>query len=79
MFTVGAILPVIPWLFVGGNLAVALSIVFSAAGLLLVGATITLFTGLGVVYSAGRMLIFGLVAAAITFGIGKVVGVSTGI
>ncbi|MEP7216559.1 MAG: VIT1/CCC1 transporter family protein, partial [Anaerolineaceae bacterium] len=79
MFTIGAILPVLPWLFVGGALGVTLSVVFSAAGLLLVGATITLFTGRGALYSAARMLVFGLVAAAITFGIGKLIGVSTGV
>ena len=78
-FTAGAILPVLPWLFVGGAVAVTLSVVFSAAGLLLVGATITLFTGRGALYSAVRMLIFGLVAAAITFGIGTLIGVSTGV
>ena len=78
-FTAGAALPVIPWLFVGGALGVALSVIFSAAGLLLVGATITLFTGRGALYSATRMLVFGLVAAAITFGIGSAIGARTGI
>ena len=79
MFTAGAILPVIPWLFVGGAWGVALSVLLSAAGLLLVGATITLFTGRGALYSAARMLVFGLVAAAITFGIGRIIGASTGV
>ncbi|MEO6397122.1 MAG: VIT1/CCC1 transporter family protein, partial [Tepidiformaceae bacterium] len=79
MFTAGAILPVLPWLFVGGALGVALSVLLSAAGLLLVGATITLFTGRAPLYSAARMLAFGLVAAAITFGIGRLIGVSTGV
>lgn len=79
MFTVGAILPVIPWFFVGGAVGMTLSVILSAAGLLLVGATITLFTGRGTLYSAVRMLVFGLVAAAITFGIGKLIGASAGV
>ncbi|MFY8008718.1 MAG: hypothetical protein ACOVNW_03430 [Flavobacterium sp.] len=40
------------------------------------GAAITLFTGKSVWYSGMRQVIFGLAAAAITFGIGKLIGVS---
>ncbi len=78
MFSVGAVLPVIPWLFVGGVTGVALSAAASAFGLFAVGAAITLFTGRGVFFSGLRMLTFGLAAAAITFGIGRLIGVSTG-
>lgn len=78
-FSVGAILPVIPWLFVSGAIGVTSSAVASGIGLFVTGAIITLFTGRSVLYSGTRQLAFGLAAAAITFGIGKVVGVSTGI
>jgi len=79
LFAVGAILPVVPWLFIGGATAVALSAAAAGFGLFVAGAVTTLFTGRSVLFSGGRMLVFGLVAAAITFGIGKAIGVSTGV
>lgn len=79
LFAAGASLPVLPWLFVGGATAVVLSAVFAGLGLFGAGAITTLFTGRGVLFSGTRMLVFGLAAAAITFGIGKVIGVSTGV
>lgn len=79
LFSAGAILPVIPWMFVGGALAVTLSAVVAGLGLFVAGAFTNLFTGRGLLFSGSRMLVFGLAAAAITFGIGKVIGVSTGV
>jgi VIT1/CCC1 family predicted Fe2+/Mn2+ transporter len=43
-----------------------------------IGAAITLFTGRNVWYSGFRQVLFGLVAAAITYGIGTLIGVSLG-
>jgi VIT1/CCC1 family predicted Fe2+/Mn2+ transporter len=43
------------------------------------GAATSLFTGRSFFYSGARMLVFGLAAAAITFAIGRAIGVSTGI
>jgi VIT1/CCC1 family predicted Fe2+/Mn2+ transporter len=76
LFAVGAIIPVLPFFFWQGAMAIVLSTCFSAAGLFLIGAAITLFTGRNVFFSGFRQVIFGLVAAAITFGIGKLIGVS---
>lgn len=76
LFGVGAIIPVIPFFFTGGMLAVLISTGLSGIGLFLIGASITLFTGKSVWYSGFRQVIFGLAAAAITFGIGKMIGVS---
>ncbi|MFC3812904.1 VIT1/CCC1 transporter family protein [Lacihabitans lacunae] len=76
MFAVGAVLPVIPFFFMGGTPAVLLSTLLSALGLFLIGASITLFTGKSVLYSGFRQVLFGLAAAAVTFGIGKLIGVS---
>lgn len=75
-FSFGAIMPVIPWLFVEGFVGIAGSLVLSGLGLVLVGLATTFFTGRGAWFSAGRMLLFGLTAAAITFGIGSLLGVS---
>jgi len=76
LFSIGAIIPVIPFFFIGGMQAVIFSTVLSAFGLFLIGASITLFTGKNVWYSGFRQVIFGLAAAAVTFGIGKLIGVS---
>lgn len=76
LFAVGAIIPVVPFFFTGGMQAVGLSALLSALGLFGIGAAITLFTGRPVWYSGLRQVFFGLAAAAITFGIGKLIGVS---
>jgi VIT1/CCC1 family predicted Fe2+/Mn2+ transporter len=76
LFAIGAIIPVIPFFFLGGLQAVMLSALLSAIGLFGIGSAITLFTGKSIWYSGFRQVIFGLIAAAITFGIGKVIGVS---
>lgn len=78
MFAIGAIIPVIPHIFLDGTIAVIISLIFSAVGLFIIGAFITLFTGRSVLYSGMRQVIFGLIAAAITFAIGRLVGVSIG-
>lgn len=78
LFGIGAIIPVIPFFFLQGNLAILISAIASGAGLFLIGAAITLFTGKNVWYSGGRQMLFGLAAAAVTFGIGKLIGVSVG-
>lgn len=75
-FALGAIVPVIPFFFLGGISAILSSVVLSSVGLWLIGAAITLFTGRNVWYSGFRQVFFGLLAALITFGIGKLIGVS---
>lgn len=78
LFSIGAIIPVIPFFFSKGMMAVFISVVLSAIGLFLIGASITLFTGRNVWFSGMRQVLFGLAAAAVTFGIGKLIGVSLG-
>lgn len=76
LFAIGAIIPVIPFFFTGGMKAVLFSATFSAVGLFGIGAAITLFTGRNVWFSGFRQMLFGLIAAAVTFGIGRIIGVS---
>jgi VIT1/CCC1 family predicted Fe2+/Mn2+ transporter len=78
LFAIGAIVPVLPFFFARGTLALGLSVAFSTAALFTVGAAITLFTGRTVWFSGSRQVLFGLVAAALTFGIGRLVGVALG-
>jgi VIT1/CCC1 family predicted Fe2+/Mn2+ transporter len=76
LFACGAIVPVLPFAFANGDLAVLLSVAFSTAALFLIGSAITLFTGRPVWLSGGRQVVFGLGAAALTYAIGRLVGVS---
>lgn len=76
LFAIGAVIPVIPFMFTSGITAIIISVIGSAAGLFLIGSAITLFTGKNIWFSGFRQVIFGLIAAAITFGIGKLIGVS---
>ncbi|MCC7352372.1 MAG: VIT1/CCC1 transporter family protein [Anaerolineae bacterium] len=77
-FAVGAILPVLPYLLVGGGSALALSALLSGLGLFTVGASLSLFTGRGPWLSGLRMLLIGGAAAAVTFLVGTLLGVSVG-
>ena len=47
-------------------------------GLFVIGAFITLMTGRNPVISGFRMVLFGLMAAAVTFGIGRLIGIGLG-
>lgn len=76
LFAVGALIPVLPFLFLSGTSAIIVSTSVSAMGLFLIGAAITLFTGKNVWFSGFRQVFFGLFAAAISFGVGHLIGVS---
>jgi VIT1/CCC1 family predicted Fe2+/Mn2+ transporter len=76
-FAVGAVIPVIPFLFGGGTAVIAASLALSLAALFLVGAGVSLLTGRSVLFSGFRQLGIGLAAATITFLIGSLIGVST--
>ena len=76
LFAIGAIIPVAPFFWGGGFTAIAASVVFSTIGLFIIGSAITLFTGKSIWFSGTRQVVFGLLAAAITFGIGRLIGVS---
>jgi vacuolar iron transporter family protein len=60
-FSVGAVLPLLPWFFsvIGAMAAVAL------------GAAIGSFSGQGVWRTAGRQLLAAIVAASVTYGVGR--------
>jgi len=78
LFALGAIIPVAPFIFLSGMTAVYVSVIISALGLFGIGAAITLMTGRSVLYSGTRQVLFGLTAAALTYGIGRLIGVSIG-
>ncbi len=76
LFAVGAVIPVIPYLFLDGSYAIIASTAVSGLGLFGIGAAITLFTGRSVWSSGLRQVLFGFAAAAVTFTIGRILGVS---
>ena len=78
LFFAGAIAPVAPFIIFSGQAAVIGSLAASGAALFLTGATITLMTGRGVLFSGMRQLLIGMGAAAVTFGIGRLIGVTVG-
>ncbi|MBG6111389.1 VIT1/CCC1 family predicted Fe2+/Mn2+ transporter [Flavobacterium sp. CG_23.5] len=76
LFSIGAIIPLYPFMFLDGKNAILLSVGSSVVGLFGIGAAITLLTGKNVMFSGFRQVFFGLTAAAITYGIGSLIGVS---
>ena len=78
LFATGAIFPVFAFFFMHGWPAVWTSIALSGAALVAIGAATTIFTGRSIAYSAVRQLAIGLAAALVTFGVGKLVGVTVG-
>jgi len=75
LFAFGAIFPVAPFFLLQGIAAVVASLGVSGIALFAIGAATSLFTGRGVLYSGIRQLLIGYVAAAFTFGVGRIVGV----
>jgi VIT1/CCC1 family predicted Fe2+/Mn2+ transporter len=78
LFILGAVVPLWPFAVFSGTAAVGASVLASAIGLFAIGAAITLMTGRTVLQSGGRQLLFGLAAASLTFGIGRLMGVTLG-
>lgn len=76
LFAFGAVFPIMPFFFLDGMSAVYTSLAVSAVGLFIIGAAITLMTGRNLFQSGFRQVLFGLGAAALTFGVGKLIGVS---
>lgn len=78
LFAFGAMFPMLPYFFWNGTLAIGLSLAVSAVGLFIIGAAITLMTGKSIWFSGTRQVLVGIAAAALTYGIGKLIGVSVG-
>jgi VIT1/CCC1 family predicted Fe2+/Mn2+ transporter len=78
LFAIGAVFPVAPFFFLSGTTVIATSLGVSAGAMFAIGAGTTLFTGRGVLFSGTRQVVIGLAAAAVTFGLGRLIGVSIG-
>ncbi len=74
LFAVGAIIPVLPFAFGSGWGAVLVSLFLGVLGLFVVGIGITLTTGAPLLKAGGRQVVLGVLASAITFSLGWLVG-----
>lgn len=73
-FWVGAVIPLLPWLWTSSGNETVLSIVFGGVGAAGVGASIGWFAKRGVVRWAARQLAVAALASLVTFGLGHLVG-----
>ncbi len=76
LFASGAIFPVAPYFWLKGHWGIGMSILASGAVLCAIGMLTSLFNGRSPWYSAARQLIFGCLAAGVTYGLGAALGTS---
>jgi VIT1/CCC1 family predicted Fe2+/Mn2+ transporter len=74
LFAIGAIIPLLPFLFLNHFHPVLFSLGLSTLGLFFLGAVITFYTGKNTWYSGLRQVFFGLLAAGLVYGIGRLIG-----
>ncbi len=74
LFTLGALAPLLPWVFTDAPLAIWLSTIFTALASLVVGGYVSRTSGTTTVYGATRQLLIVLFAAVVTYGIGYLFG-----
>ncbi len=75
-FALGAIVPLLPFLLLRGDAALSGAIGLTGITLFGVGCVISLFTGRTAWRDGARMLAIGAVVGAVTYGIGRLIGVS---
>jgi VIT1/CCC1 family predicted Fe2+/Mn2+ transporter len=73
-FAVGAIFPVAPYFVLGGHAAMLASMVTTFFGLCLIAIGTSLFTGRGLAFSIARQFTITAAAAAVTYGVGHMLG-----
>ncbi len=74
-FTAGAFIPLLPYLLSSGSLAFTASLVLSLLALALLGVGISRLTRRSALFSALRQVALGGIAAAVTFAVGRFIGV----
>jgi VIT1/CCC1 family predicted Fe2+/Mn2+ transporter len=74
-FAAGALVPLLPWFFLDGTAAVAVSVGLALLAAAAIGIALATFTGKSKVFSAARQVAIASVAAAVTYGVGSLLGV----
>jgi len=77
-FALGASIPLLPFVLTAGSTALGSSIAATCVALFGVGASLSLFTGRSALAGGLRMLAIGACAGALTYAIGRVLGVTLG-
>lgn len=77
-FAIGAVVAVVPYVFLQGSAAFFTAIAAAVIALCIVGGVVGKLSGRGIVFSATRQLLWGTGAASITYVVGSLIGVSTG-
>jgi vacuolar iron transporter family protein len=77
-FSVGALIPLVPWFITSGNAAKVASLVLGVAAAAVVGWLIGRSTDRPIVRAIVRQVLFTVIPALITFAIGNALGVGTG-
>jgi VIT1/CCC1 family predicted Fe2+/Mn2+ transporter len=75
-FAVGAVVPVVPYLVASGGPALVTSLALSLAAMFIVGIGISLLTGRSALFSGARQVVIGVIAATVTFLVGRLIGVA---
>jgi VIT1/CCC1 family predicted Fe2+/Mn2+ transporter len=75
-FVVGAGLPLLPYIFRGDSSAVTVSAALSGIALVIVGSSLAGISGRNVLWGGLRMLLAGASAAAVTYGVGSLIGMA---
>jgi VIT1/CCC1 family predicted Fe2+/Mn2+ transporter len=73
-FSVGALVPLLPWFFTHGTPAVVASLILGAMAAVLIGVALSRYTGRPALRSALRQLTVTVAAAAVTYSLGAVIG-----
>jgi VIT1/CCC1 family predicted Fe2+/Mn2+ transporter len=71
-FSIGAVIPVVPYFF--GATGLLLAVIFAAVALFIAGALVSRFTNRSALYSGTRQLVLGGLATGITHLVGQAVG-----
>jgi VIT1/CCC1 family predicted Fe2+/Mn2+ transporter len=74
-FSAGAIVPLVPWFFTGGDTGVGLSVLLGSLAAAAIGATIGVMTERPPLLTALRQVAIGALAGAVTYGVGSLLGV----
>jgi len=78
LFALGAVVPVLPFVFIPGKSAPIACVLAGGVGLFAIGACISIFTGRSFLWSGTRQLLLGFAAAGATYAVGHAIGVSVG-
>ncbi len=82
-FAVGASVVVLPYLFFTGptastSIPLLLAVSLSLISMIIVGSVVGRLSGRGMIFSAARQLAWGVGAAVVTYGVGRIIGVNIG-